>query len=521
MLQETPKCLSQGEQIYRAALPITDLLMLTEVDQEPAGEAFFQKSTILTGSKPFAIHATATHSSVMNVHDRRTRGPTTCRCDHAPDTPRPPQEVPGTGDISRKISHASVTHVEPSVRSLASVIKNGSVSAREVVQATLEASDRMNRIVHFMAEWNDHAALAAADRIDATPPARRGRLAGVPFVQKTSLDQPGPLVDRLTAAGAISIGRSTKPGPGTSSQLWGTDGTHHTLNPWNLDYGPGGSSAGAAVAVATRVVPFATGGDSAGSLRIPAAFCGVVGYKPSHGLVPRALPRQRIPLTTAGLITASVDDIGYLTALATERDPNDPFRGSALQAYEGRAPEVAYSANLGYADTDPDVDALVRKRVERLADDGVIELIDINIDLPDPEHTWTVLNGHNNGRTPSIDALDAAFATRDEIDDRLADVFNRADAVVTPTTPHTAFRYDAYEETFGTCQLTWAFNISGHPAITVPAGLIDGLPVGLQIIARPRGDSLALHIADQAHRSLPETPIICRPNLFQHRNTES
>lgn len=359
--------------------------------------------------------------------------------------------------------------------------------------------DRLDPLLHFTAARWDADALAAADRIDALPPHQRGTLAGVPFLQKTTPQLASPLVDRLVAAGAVSVGQSTRPGLGTLSQAWGWNGREYTRNPWDLQRSSGGSSAGAASAVAAGVVPIATGGDSAGSLRIPAAFCGVVGFKPSYGLIPGRGRPPRSGLTVPGVIGGSVGDVALATRVVAGADLDRVVPDRPLRA--------AYSDDLGVASTDPLVARVAKQRVAELAVADIIELAPIKVVLPDPEQSWTTLYEFGIGGTPNQCDLERANATRRLIDDVLETIFDQVDVLITPTTPQTATHYLEIDESLPAGDLCWAFNLSGHPAVTVPAGLLGGLPVGLQLVTAPGRDDFALAAAEQATLPVLRPPI--------------
>lgn len=392
---------------------------------------------------------------------------------------------------------------------MAAQVRAGSLSASALVREALTAIDALDPVLHFMAEtWAD-SALPAAGRIDSLPPAGRGPLAGVPFLVKAQTTARAPICERLVEAGAIPVGTSTRPSATATCQAWGWNGTDHTRNPWRTDRSSGGSSAGAAAAVAAGVVPIATGGDSAGSLRIPAAFCGVVGLKGTPGRVPRAAGRSRAQLTVSGVIGASIGDVVLATRLASGPHPADP---TALPpwspaALPGRRLRVAYSADLGFARPDPRVADLVRQRVAGLAEAGAIELVDAAVRLADPVGSWLPLTELENGRLADLTALEHAYELRRRNDTVLGGAFTTIDVLVTPTTPQTAFAVGDYEANLPAGDLCWAFNLSGHPAVTVPAGRLDGLPVGLQAVAAPHRDDLAVAFAELGQVSLPDPPV--------------
>ncbi|MFC7618892.1 amidase family protein [Microlunatus sp. GCM10028923] len=378
----------------------------------------------------------------------------------------------------------------------------------ERVENALSDMARLDVDLHFVAEpWPDQAR-ALARRVAAQPAVERGPLAGTPFMIKDGTGLETPIVQRLVAAGAVPIGTTTRPDPRVDSQTWGWNGRDHTRNPWSLEHSSGGSSAGSAVAVAAGVVPFATGGDSAGSLRIPAAFCGVVGFKGTVGRIPRTGGRGLAQLTCAGVIGATVDDVVAAVQVAAGSHPLDP---TALPAWQPtvpaneRPPRFAFSAELGFASPDPALATLVRDRLQTLADEGSLDLVDRPVALSDPSEAWHTLHALDRGREVDHADLQAALAYRRELERTLSELFADVDALITPTTPQTAFRYRNYQEHVA-CDLCWAFNLSGHPAITVPVGRLDGLPVGAQIVAAPHRDDLAVRVARPIAVPLPRPP---------------
>lgn len=383
------------------------------------------------------------------------------------------------------------------------------MDVEERVEAALSAMARLDVDLHFVAEpWPDRAR-ALARQAAATPAAERGPLAGIPFMIKDGTGPATPIVQRLIAAGAVPIGTTTRPDPRVSSQTWGWNGRDHTRNPWSPDRTSGGSSAGSAVAVAAGVVPFATGGDSAGSLRIPAAFCGVVGFKGTAGRIPRTGGRGLAQLTCAGVIGATVDDVVTAVRVAAGSHPLDPTALPAWQpspAATNRPPRVAFSPDLGFATPEPALAELVRTRVRTLADAGDLDLVDRPVRLTDPRDAWHTL--HALDRSAEVDHADlrSALAYRKVLDRTLGELFTGLDAVITPTTPQTAFPYRNYQDHVA-CDLCWAFNVSGHPAITVPVGLLDGLPVGAQVVAAPHQDEVAVRVARRIAVILPPPPV--------------
>jgi Asp-tRNA(Asn)/Glu-tRNA(Gln) amidotransferase A subunit family amidase len=398
---------------------------------------------------------------------------------------------------------------EPGAAELAGHVRAGSLTAAALVADALAAVDALDPVLHFMSESWAGTALAAAGRIDALPPARRGPLAGIPFLAKAGTTMRTPVVERLSAAGAIAIGTSTRPDPAAACQAWGWNGRDHTANPWRTDRSSGGSSAGAAAAVAAGVVPIATGADGAGSVRIPAAFCGVVGFKGSYGRVPRPAGRSRTQRIVTGVIGARLADVVLATSLASGLHPADPtaLPPWPVPASPGRRLRVAYSADLGFAHPDPGVADIVRERVTALTAAGAADLTNVAVRLADPAPGWLPLAALENGTLTDVTMLERAYELRRHNDAILADAFTKIDVLVTPTTPETAFGIGDYEANLPAGDLCWAFNLSGHPAVTVPAGLLRGLPVGLQAVAAPHRDDLALAFAGLAQVCLPDPPV--------------
>ena len=390
-------------------------------------------------------------------------------------------------------------------------MRAGELSAVELASDALAGVAALDPVLHCMDFLAADSALEAAARIDRIPLVeRRGLpLAGVPFLAKAGTTVASPVVGRLVDAGAVLLGTSTRPDPAAVNQAWGWNGSEHTANPWRTDLSSGGSSAGAAAAVAASLVPIATGGDSAGSLRIPASFCGVTGLKGTHGRIPRTAGRTLAQLTVVGVIGADLDDTVLATSIASGPDPCDP---TALPRWPppvaaGDRLTVGFSADLGYAQPDPAVVSLVAGRLQQLAAAGMIRLREVAIRLANPGAAWRPLAALESGQLTDSTAVTRAHGVRRDNDRALAAVFGDVDVLVTPTTPNTPFPHGEHEANLSAGELCWAFNLSGHPAVTVPAGLIHGLPVGLQAVAAPCRDDLAVELARLAAVSLPNPPI--------------
>jgi Asp-tRNA(Asn)/Glu-tRNA(Gln) amidotransferase A subunit family amidase len=372
---------------------------------------------------------------------------------------------------------------------IAALVSGRQVSAREVATAALRRLDTVDGgLCAFRSRWPDRAR-RAADAVDrAVAAGRRLPLAGVPIAVKAWDGTGSWQARRLRAAGCVPVGETAVPLPTTPWQTWGHTDRGPTVNPWRPDRTPGGSSAGSAVAVAAGVVPLATGTDGAGSLRIPAAWCGVVGLKPTNGCMPGS---DLAGLRVGGpLARTVVDAAAYLDAVL----------GTSLVravAEPGPSLRVVWSDTFGYAQVDPPVSAVARAAADRLAGAGGIEWIDATVRLLDPGPAWLAL------RKPTGAGRSVATPVRAENDHRLAELFAQADLLLSPTTPGPPHGHGGPGETMNVSH-TWVFNLSGHPALSVPAGFAgDGTPVGLQLVARAGAEAQLVRVAAALERIAP------------------
>ncbi|WP_128433002.1 amidase [Streptomyces cyaneus] len=389
---------------------------------------------------------------------------------------------------------------------IAAAVRSRTLRAVDVVASALERIERADPVLcAFLEVWGEEA-LQRAREVDARVGAGEWLpLAGVPIGVKGrhGLRAAGPLL----AAGCVAVGATSVPGPGTPWQTWGLGRYGRTVNPWRYDRTPGGSSAGSAAAVAAGLVPLATGSDGAGSVRIPAAWCGVVGLKAGNGRLPSA---DRTGLAAPGVFARCVEDVaaywdvmsGANEGRATPSvsfDRDEPPGPGAHDRPVGRyddVPTAVWSPDLGFDSPDPDVVAVAHSAAVRLAEAGAIRLVRLRapLRLDDPAPAWLAL------RTPGADpapdpALALAHRIRAANDSRLAALFAEAGLLLTPTAPTPPHGHDGPGDRYSTA-LTWAFNLSGHPAISIPAGFgPDGCPVGLQVVAAHGRERVLLDVA--------------------------
>ncbi|MFE6763437.1 amidase family protein [Streptomyces sp. NPDC057689] len=339
----------------------------------------------------------------------------------------------------------------------------------------------------FLDVWHE-------DALARLPAASRLPLAGLPFAVKGPTGIRSYPARRLIAAGGVPVGSTSVPGPGTYWKTWGLGRHGRTVNPWRPDRTPGGSSAGSAAAVAAGLVPLATGSDGAGSVRVPAAWCGVFGLKTTNGLLPSP---DRSGLASAGVLAASAAEAEtYLRCVLDDYAP-----APALLPLS-----AAYSPDLGFAETEPEVAAVVGEAVRRLVAAGVVRLAEGGCDLLDPASAWLAVRGGDVRRSEAEvrggDVRPSEAEVREENDRRLDAFFARTPLLLTPVTPNRPHGHEGPGETFSTA-LTWAFNLSGHPAASVPAGFTaDGCPVGLQLVADRGRDAELLGAARAVERVL-------------------
>jgi aspartyl-tRNA(Asn)/glutamyl-tRNA(Gln) amidotransferase subunit A len=440
--------------------------------------------------------------------------------------------------------------------SVAARIRSGQLSAADLVETIFRRAERLQPSLNAFTYFRHDAALAEAKRADEA--VRRGDdlgpLHGVPITVKDNVlmagepstsgsrllrdfvpDHDSVTAERLRAAGAIVVGRTNTPEffwrGSTDNRLYG-----ETRNPWDLTRTSGGSSGGAGAAVASGLAPLALGTDGAGSIRIPASFCGIVGLKPSFGRVPFDPPPGPAETTAhAGPMTRTVRDAALMLDVLAGPDDRDrnslPATGERFEDEIGKPIagwRIAWSPNLDHIPVEPEVTAIAGAAAAAFEDLGcVVETVDG--ELPDPAPILDVLypgfQAGAHGRRPQseLDEMDPELVKVIEESKRLTAVemgqaaiararyweamrklLQRYDLLLTPTISVPPFELGIVGPTTvagrPVVHLGWTlcypFNYTGQPAITVPCGsTADGLPVGLQIVGHRFADAAVLRAA--------------------------
>lgn len=452
-----------------------------------------------------------------------------------------------------------------SATELAALIRRKKVSPVEVVEAVLDRIERVDRdlgaFVTVTAELARRQA-RAAERALGRRSATLGPLHGVPFSVKDLVITRGvrttfgtrlfadhvptedaPMVERLRAAGGILVGKTNTPTFGwlgaTHNLLFGP-----TRNPWRLDRTPGGSSGGAAAAVAAGLGPVAIGTDGGGSIRIPAAFTGIFGLKPSYGRIATYPPSGAWSLSHIGPMTRTVADAALVLRVAAgpdERDPHSLPRDGVdyVRAVRNgiKGLRVAYAEDLGNVTA---IDPEVRRTVARAA--RVFRDLGCRLDVvaprwPSPAECWHEIfaaglaarllpfRDRREDIEPGLYALmEAAYARPPTAYvqawlDRLAwwqrprVFFERYDLLLTPTVACPPFPVGLEHPPevagkpvtpYGWIPYTYPFNLTGQPAASLPCGFSrEGLPIGLQIVGRRFDDAMVLRAAAAFERARP------------------
>ncbi|MEY4252281.1 MAG: hypothetical protein RL691_1162 [Actinomycetota bacterium] len=443
--------------------------------------------------------------------------------------------------------------------SLVEEFRAGRRSPREEMQATLDAVK--NSKLNAVSFVDEEGALERASRADISLP-----FGGVPMGVKELDNVTGwpateasvPFADRkATYTGTmvtrlIERGGATHFGLTTASEFGGVNVTRTVLNgvtrnPWNLERTPGGSSGGGAAGVAGGLFALGTGGDGGGSIRIPAGFNGLVGLKSTYGRIPRGPHAEYGNLTvTIGGMTRSVRDTARWFDICNGHDTSDPLSLPKVSGWEaglGSTPvaglRVAIVPDWGGAVVSPAMWNVLLEAADHLVASAKLRRIDgVNTELPRMGAAWSISGmieiasalgdmwpACADDLTPEMrmglqltegryNATERAKieARRTALNMRMAEIFQQVDLVITASNPDVAFIAEGpLPNTFGGIKagagnnglLTFPCNLHGNPGISVPAGTVDGLPVGLQIIGPHFSEQVLLELAHVLERERP------------------
>ncbi len=455
------------------------------------------------------------------------------------------------------------------IADIAGKVQNGELKAVELVRKSLAAIEE-NKNHDAIISTMEARALERAGQIDESP---TGRLAGVPFITKDNFLTFGgkttaasnilrpfeapyqaTAIERLEAEGAICVAKANLDafahGSSTENSDWFV--TKHPADPSRV---PGGSSGGSAAAVALRMAPFALGTDTGGSIRLPASFCGVVGYKPTYGLVSRSgVIAMASSTDVIGPLARSVDDAALVLDVMSGKDELDSTTiDRDEKPYSGAQEEIA-GKKIGVIreylaqGLQPGVEKIVRESIDKLKSAGAtveeVSLPSLPLALAVyyivcPAEVSSNLSRYDGQRygysSPDAKDLDDSYelsrqqgfgaeakrrimigthvlssgyydayykkaqTVRTKIINEFEEAFAKYDFLVGPVAPMTAFKIGERSgdplQMYLTDIMTVAANMSGNPAISVPAGEAEGLPVGFQIVGPLRGDRQLLGIA--------------------------
>jgi aspartyl-tRNA(Asn)/glutamyl-tRNA(Gln) amidotransferase subunit A len=428
-----------------------------------------------------------------------------------------------------------------SATKLLALYRSKQLSPVEVIEGTIRRLETYESAINAFVLYDPETALAMARASEARW--RKGEplglLDGVPAALKDTVltrgwprlvgsrtidpnrswDEDSPVTARLRGEGAVFFGKTTTPEfgwkPVTDSPLSGV-----TRNPWNLERTPGGSSGGSAAAVLAGICPLAVGSDAGGSIRIPAAFCGIVGHKPTFGRVAVYPPSAFGDVAHVGPMTRTVEDAALMLDASKGPDSRDwhslPNDGIAyrehVRAGSLRGKRIALSPTLGIAEPQP----AVRAAVERAA--LVFEELGATVETADPFSQsplkvfetlalgafWALLRAQTAEAVAMMDPGLVALCRRGEavtqeqyveavgrraaLGQELRLFFDRFDLILSPTMPIPAAFADPRDDDLpnpnnfpGWMPYTSPFNLTKNPSCSVPCGFADGLPIGLQV----------------------------------------
>jgi aspartyl-tRNA(Asn)/glutamyl-tRNA(Gln) amidotransferase subunit A len=438
---------------------------------------------------------------------------------------------------------------------LLDAFRQRTMSPVEATQMALKRIADADKGLNAFCLVDAEAALASARAAEArwAKGAPMGRVDGVPATIKDLLitrgwptlrgsnnirrdqawDEDAPAVARLRENGAVILGKTTSPEFGWKA-LGDSPLTGITRNPWKTDRTPGGSSAGAAVAAAAGMGALHIGTDGGGSIRIPAAFCGIFGHKPTYGRVPQFPPSPFAVVSHAGPMTRTVGDAALMLTVLAGADDRDAYalppdgRDFSAGLEDGvKGMRIAFSPRLGYAKVDPEVASSVAAAAKVFVELGaIVEETDPGFESPrDAFYVLWASGGakvvagfqprDHQAMDPGLVAMAKVgdnFSARDYLDAEAIraalvlrmNLFHRKyDLLLTPTVavPALPVSQDLNDPATEKHWIDWTpfsypFNLTRQPAASVPCGLTKaGLPIGLQIVGRLNDDARVLRAA--------------------------
>ena len=433
---------------------------------------------------------------------------------------------------------------------LAQKVRSGDIAPIDLVD---EAIRRIEQAANINAVTVVHAD-AAREAAERHP--RTGPLAGLPLLVKDMVRVKGHVttmgsllfadaepdietdvvVTRLVNAGAIVVGRTNTPEFGatafTHNKVFGT-----TRNPWNTTYSPGGSSGGSSAALSAGLTPLATTSDGGGSVRGPAAAVGLVGYKPTMGLIGRNFPARWIGFSMQGCTAATVEDVLLEASIVMGVAPGDYMSApTSAVSLAPRLPTKVLACRTFRDDVDPDIETAFEDALANLARSGVtvervaapadkstgylwltISTAELLQSLRPYEDRWDELNDYvqmqlNFAQRVTIDDYIDAQRSRHQLTARFDALLDANTVLVVPTTNARAWRAEGPLATSAgnivddpsIALNTPELNATGHPGVSVPIGHdTNGVPIGMQIIAGRFHDDLALGLAQHMERVQP------------------
>ena len=437
------------------------------------------------------------------------------------------------------------------------------LSPVEVTEAALARVAEANASVNAIVTLNERA-LAEARALELRGRQNAGLLYGLPvgikdvtpvaglrttFGSKLYADnvpkEDALVVQRLRKAGAIIIGKTNCPefaaGGNTFNEVFG-----RTRNPWNLERSAGGSTGGGAAALATGMIALAEGTDLGGSLRIPASFCGVVGLRPSPGLVPTH-PTDYVwdTLQVTGPMARTAEDVALMLQAICGPSPLSPLAQpttgrdfvAAVENGPRRGMRIAYCADVAGIGIDEGIEAVCRESVFGLKEAGIhVEEVQLDLAIGRPAFLalrglWfvtqmyprldqidqlsaNVANNVRAGLELSVKDIAVAEQTRGQIWHRVRRLLERYDHLVTPCMAVPPFPVEQnYPDTIAGEAMqtyvdwiapTFVLSLTGLPVASVPCGLdAEGLPVGLQVVGPPQGEETVLALASRIQEARP------------------